>query len=298
MTRALSPTALEKIRGFFSTNEEKIFGPKELNRILNAQRDAWRTWSFPYNALVDAIIRETPMKRVKLDAGSYGSITRFSWGEVSPYLLGLSIRPGSYLSHSTALFLHGLSDQVPAMTYVNKEQFAKPIDSSTAGLSQQTIDRAFSRPQRRSKYLFRLGKRQFLLISGKASGNLGVAPFTLPTAEIVQVTGIERTLIDSVVRPAYSGGVFTVLDAFRAAKERVSLPQLIGILRQLDYVYPYHQALGVYLEAAGFPKPVLDEIRDFGLKFDFYLAHGMAAKRFVASWRTFIPEDFPIESRA
>jgi hypothetical protein len=100
-----------------------------------------------------------------------------------------------------------------------------------------------------------------------------------------------------MVRPSYAGGVFQVLEAFKAARDRASAPQLLGILRQLQYVYPYHQALGVYLEAAGYPVFITEEIRAIGIEFDFFLAHDMRDTKFVPKWRTFIPSAFPLEEQ-
>ena len=47
------------------------------------------------------------------------------------------------------------------------------------------------------------------------------------------------------------------------------------MLRDLKYVYPYHQVVGFYLQNAGCPLSALQPIRDPGLHFDFYLEHGM-----------------------
>ena len=50
---------------------------------------------------------------------------------------------------------------------------------------------------------------------------------------------------------------------------------MVGILRQLEYVYPYHQALGAYLEAAEYPSGAIEEIKKIGMAYDFFLTHDM-----------------------
>lgn len=51
-----------------------------------------------------------------------------------------------------------------------------------------------------------------------------------PTGQKVDVTSIERTVIDIAVRPAYSRGVPHVLEAYKRARGRVSVARLTSLL--------------------------------------------------------------------
>jgi predicted transcriptional regulator of viral defense system len=103
------------------------------------------------------------------------------------------------------------------------------------------------------------------------------------------MTCLERTLIDIVVRPRYSGGVFQVAQAFSQAAKEVDIPKLVSLLSRLNYRYPYHQALGFYLEHAGINDSRLGQLRDLDLQFDFYLDYSMENPSFSKSWRVFYP---------
>jgi hypothetical protein len=94
----------------------------------------------------------------------------------------------------------------------------------------------------------------------------------------LRVTGIDRTLIDIAVRPAYAGGVFQVLDAYRGAKHRASVGNILAALKALDYMYPYHQAIAFYMQHAGWPASRYDRLKKLGLEHDFYLAHDIREK--------------------
>ncbi len=107
---------------------------------------------------------------------------------------------------------------------------------------------------------------------------------------MLPVTKLERTLIDITVRPRYSGGIVHVLDAFRGAKGRARVPVIVATLKQLGYVYPYHQAVGFLLERAGFEPGKLEPLRALGLEFDFYLVHGMKDRDYDKNWRLFFPK--------
>ncbi len=64
----------------------------------------------------------------------------------------------------------------------------------------------------------------------------------------------------------------------------------IATLQKLDHVYPYHQAIGFYMERAGYPSKHLARLQAIGMDLDFYLAHNMHGMSYSASWRLFYPE--------
>ncbi len=131
-----------------------------------------------------------------------------------------------------------------------------------------------------------------ILISGKNTNRLGVEEIAGPASERLQVTNLERTLIDIVVRPAYALGISQVLEAYRAAKDRMSVDLLFDILKKLDYLYPYHQPIGFLMQKAGYPENSYAKLRGLGLSHDFYLAHGLQKPEYSKDWRLFYPRGF------
>jgi hypothetical protein len=91
------------------------------------------------------------------------------------------------------------------------------------------------------------------------------------------------------VRPIYTGGVFEVAKAFELAKEQVSVNGLCAMLRKLNFIYPYHQAIGYYMERAGYRSKQLDLVRSFPMEHDFHLTHGMTDSEYVKQWRLHVP---------
>lgn len=136
------------------------------------------------------------------------------------------------------------------------------------------------------------GRFVAVILNGKHSDRLEVGQVSAPkdTGEPLDVTKLERTLIDLVVRPAYAGGVKQVLAAFQRAKERMSVETLITTLKRLEYVYPYHQAIGFYMERAGYEPAKLAQLKNLGLEHDFYLAHGLKELIYDATWRLHRPK--------
>ena len=220
--------------------------------------------------------------------------TLYVWGEIPMMELPLHLKPRSYYSHYTAMRLHGLTEQVPKVLYLSYERSSDTQWGTS--LTQSAIDEAFQRPARISNNTADFNNLQVLLINSANTGELGVlnheAQLSLESRVSVRVTNIERTLIDAAVRPAYSGGVFEVAKAFELAKNVVSVNAMGAMLSKLRFTYPYHQAIGFYLERAGYRASSLDLMRRFPMEFDFYLTHAMSATKYVPAWRLYVPEGF------
>lgn len=278
-----------QIERFFESSPQRIYSRSALADLLNAHRERWRLpESVGLSELIDFLLEQSALKLVELSSKKYKGVVRYAWSEVRPYELGLSIRKGAYLSHGSAMFLHGLTDQLPKTIYVNQEQSPKPLPATS--LSQEGIDRAFARPQRQSSFVLQWADWRYVLISGKFTDRLEVSTLRGPSGELLDTTKLERTLIDISVRPAYAGGVFQVMTAFREAQSRASAKVLVATLKKLEYVYPYHQAIGFYMTRAGYDRRALDLLRRLGLKFDFYLTHGLTQKEYDPEWRLYYPK--------
>jgi hypothetical protein len=282
--------ARKKIAAFFDVADKRVFSRRDLSTILSQNRNNWHlAQGTTANEFIEFLTQKTQLREVNLKSEKYVLPPRYVWGQISPYLLALSIRRAGYLSHATAVSLHSLTDQIPKTIYVNFEQSPKP---QSGGLSQESITRAFSNRQRRTNYAFPYQDWQIAILSGKQTGRLGVITTKGPQAETLDTTNLERTLIDITVRPEYAGGVYQVVQAFRSAKQQMSINALIAILKGLDYVYPYHQAIGFYMKKAGYEESRWTRLKQLDFRYDFYLAHDIRDKAYDPEWRLFYPKDF------
>jgi len=281
---------IKDIVRYFEEGTKRVFRRQDLTGILKANRSTWQlAQSTTGRQLMDVLIDAKKLSVATLESEYYGSVTRFVWGnDVSTLELALSINRHSYLCHTTAAVLHDLTDQIPKTVYVNHEQSPKPPPKGE--LNQEAVDRAFARQQRRSKLTYDFQGTHIVILNGKNTGRLEVGEANTEHGERLAVTKLERTLIDMAVRPTYSGGISSVIDAYRAAKHRLSVNKLKATLKRLKYLYPYHQSIGFIMERAGYQAEQTKRLLELGTEIDFYIAYGMVDKEYDSKWRLFFPK--------
>jgi len=283
--------AKSDIVSFFEDYGKEILDYNDISRILNQNRRSWRLpVSLTANKFIELLNENTKLKtnELKFLRKKY---MRFTWGDVSVYRLALSLERNSYFTHYTALYWHNLTEQIPKTIYVNCEQSQKRY--APTRLIQENIDRAFRNPQRESKNIASVGDFKICILNGKYTNRLGVIETTTQENENIILTDIERTLIDIVVRPSYSGGIHEVLNAYRNAVGKVSINRLSAILQKLNYIYPYHQAIGFYLQRAGvYRESQIKLLKKFDFEYDFYITHKMKETEYSKEWRLYYPKGF------
>ena len=187
------------------------------------------------------------------------------------------------------MHFHKLTEPAPETIYLNAEQRPKFRDESPT-LLQENIDKAFKQRPRTTTNISTHQNHKIFLLNGMHTDNLGVEEVNLSGIKNCRLTCLERTLIGITVRPVYSGGVAKVLQAYKLARKKASAKKTVSLLKKLDYIYPYHQAIGFYMQRAGYDDSALKVIRESNpIEYDFYLANEMKEKDYSKEWRLYFP---------
>ncbi|MEP6847563.1 MAG: hypothetical protein ABI999_01815 [Acidobacteriota bacterium] len=202
-----------------------------------------------------------------------------------------SLKPNAYLAHRTAMFLNGLCDDSPQTIHINVEQ-SQHHKRNTNTLTQDGIDKAFKNKARVSNEIAEANDTQVCITHGQRTDQLGVEIQNGQMGESLHVTNIERTLIDITVRPVYAGGSKEVLKAYKKAAGIVSINELHKTLKEMNFVYPFHQSVGFYLETSkAFSTKDIEAFEKINKEFDFYLDYRMKDASYSEKWRVFYPKD-------
>jgi len=281
-----------QIIDYFDALSFRVFTVEQLAGIMEENSDSWNLASRQsVSGFIEFLVESAKLKPITLENENQGfpKLNRYVWNSASIYAIAQSIKKASYLSHGSAVFLLGLTDLLPKVVHLNFEQSPKPRQRGV--LLQENIDRAFSRPQRPTKFVYRYEDYRIIVTNGKFTGRLEVSPINVFSSEVLDVTRTERTLIDITVRPNYAGGVSEVLEVYRRSKENISVQVLTATLKKLDYVYPYHQSIGFYMQRAGYPERQYSRLKALGINYDFYLNYQLPdTKKFDKTWRLYYPD--------
>jgi len=277
----------QQIEDFFNQATKRVYKQSELQKVLLEEGKEWSLGSNPSpHTFIDFLIEENLMIKIRLPF-PHRRETRYCWGEPSEYALALSLRENSYLTHQTAAYLHGLVDGPLNNLYVNFEQSKR---LSKGELTQEAIDRAFKNQARITRNRAKWNDLTIWLLNGMYTNQYGVIEIVGKRYEKIRATNLIRTLIDIAVRPFYAGGVAEVMEAYRRATGKVAVEEISTALKEMGHIYPYHQAVGFYLESArGFDNQQLETLRNIPMRFDFYLAHHMGEMEYSKEWRLYYP---------
>ncbi len=247
--------------------------------------------SVSLSSFIKFLLDEPFLSETRLDF-PHRSLLRFlkSNEDANLFELAQSLAPHGYLSHRSAIEIHGLSKKNSQTFYVNEEQTPKPENSSD--MQQSNIDRSFRKSPRVSNNFISIEGNKFYVLNGKNTKNAGAIDYELPNGAIVRVTGVERTLIDIVVRPFYAGGVEEVITAYQRAISKINPDLMIKLLARCHHAYPYHQAIGFYMErAGGYEKDVIQIFGNMPRDYDFYLDNKMKDPNYSEKWRIYYPRE-------
>lgn len=293
MKKARIQIAKPDIIKYFDESPQRVFKLSDIARILVSERGFWRlAQSTTTQNFIDFLTKHGKLTRLSFPF-PYRKEHRYVWGHIPLLEVLLTLKAGAYYTHYTAVRMHGLTEQVPKTIYLNHEQ--RPHIASS-NLEQERIDAAFSRAARVSNNVITFQDYRICLVNGMHTDQLGVieenVQYDSTENAFVRFTNLERTLIDIVVRPNYAGGASEVLKAFVLAKGRVSVNKLVATLKKLNYVYPYHQAIGFYLQRAEYSNSAINLVREIPIRYNFYLHHKLGDTSYVDEWKLFVPKGF------
>ncbi len=240
---------------------------------------------------IDFLIENSHMRKLE----GFVAADRYVWRKETAdnliYELALSLRPRSYLSHYTAMFLNNLTEQIPKTIYVTFER-ASYVGVRKTKLTQSAIDAAFQKEPRKTAQVYNYQGYRIVLINAYRNDHIGVQKMLFSDGIRLPVSNMERTLIDAIVRPEYSGGIWEVCKAFRSAKDLVQANRIKAYIKNLKYVYPIQQSVGFLMEHVGFSENKTEIIRKMcTFDFRFYLERKMKTPVYSEKWHIFYPDN-------
>lgn len=278
------------IEAYFNQMQVKSFSEKTLQDIFNSKKQEWQ---IPANKNASHFFTFLQKKGVLFMTSFNDEKNKtkiiYSWKTQDDFTIMAGLKNNSYYSFYTALFIHQLTLQIPKTYYLNYEHSSDMnLLLGKPSLTQSSIDKAFSGSQRKSSNSYSYNDRKIIITNGKKTEKLGVIKQE-NTQQYFEYTDLQRTLIDVAIRPVYAGGVFEVLEGYKKAKDILNTKKTAEYLEKMDYIYPYHQVIGFYLERAGYGEKDL-KLFDKEKEFNFYLTYDIRNKAYSERWKLYYPK--------
>lgn len=280
----------------------KVINYKELKKLLSKNKNNWHlAKATTVKDFIKFLTDQNIIKPIKVQISKNKSQIKYLFGEPDKYLTPLTIAKDAYFSHFTAMYLHDLTEYLPKKIYITTEQSQKNNSQKNRSLKQKNIDKAFSKSMRKTNHIAEFDNFKVYILNGKFTDKLGVPSkhyfLDLQNTNQVKnnvkelfVTDVERTLLDCTIRPGYCGGVQEVLEGYKRAQDIISVNKLLVYLKKMDLVYPYHQAIGFYLEKANYGESQLKLVENIDIEYDFYLTYNIKDKTYSKRWQLYYPK--------
>ena len=279
------PTQSKAILAAISRLERKAATPTVFDAFVK---------SFSDEAIKSGDLLKDLLKSGKLVRYDFPFLNRkktiFALRETPLVSLILEISENAYISHGTAATIHGLTAKIKDI-YVNIEQTKASPQGNILG--QSALNRAFASKPRFTTNIVTEGKVSIIQLNGKNTKKLGVKQHELKAGKntyTLRVTSLERTLVDIATRPINAGGPAVVLECFQNASRKVDVKKLVQTLKEINHIYPYHQAIGYYMEKSGaYSQSEIALLKKIPRELEFFLDYAMQEKTFCAQWKIWVP---------
>lgn len=276
-----------KIEEIITNSTYPVMSKREFEMKVSQIKTIYGFKTLPRDKIIEKIISSNLMNREIMTADNQEPFEVYSFpkSKIDIFDITASRSRGAYFSYYSALFINNLTLQIPKQLYLTNER-PKDYNDLMKAPTQELIDRAFDQQPRVTSNKRYYKEMTINWINGQYHNKLGVVPFR----EIYYTTDLERTLIDIVVRPFYAGGVTQVLEAFVNARKSINIERLIEYYKKMNFVYPYHQAIGFYMEKAGYKNIDLSKVEDIKQMYKFYLSYNIKFKEYSDRWNLYYPK--------
>ncbi|MCA1568539.1 MAG: hypothetical protein LC803_23395 [Acidobacteria bacterium] len=114
--------AAPHITELFDAASASIYTRSAIEEILAANKETWRlNKKMPVKTFIEHLVGSGKMTAAEFKFPTQKKV-RYLWGDTSPFELAQSLKPNAYLTHRSAMYLHGLTEEFPETIYINQEQ--------------------------------------------------------------------------------------------------------------------------------------------------------------------------------
>ena len=279
-----------KSKDFYTINKEIILSKVKDSKYLSNQ-DLMNLFSFfKENSIISSSLSFKVFFLKLLDDGlkSYSikirdiEKTRYTLLEdLNIFDFVNTLAKNSFFPMTTSLNIQNLTTYRDNFVFISKER-VKRTEFKTKELSQKSIDEAFKKQPRRTKALDKLDNFNIVILETNFTNNYEIINF-----EGYKISSINRGFVEIISNIQYFQSSEIVIDLFKEMKTSLDIEKIYNLIEKFDFLYPYFQLFGFYLEKIGFLKEEL--IKFYARKTDlkFYTQKAKDSYSFDDYWNIY-----------
>jgi len=253
----------------------------QLKEILDQLKDkSLVSSSLSYNSFLLKLIDEGLSQKSITIRGH--TKTRYTFSQdFNIYDFCNSLEKNSFFSMSTALNLQGLSNFRSDYIFVSKERSTR-IEQGSITLNQENIDNAFSKKPRRTNAYDKIDNHIVVLLEANNTDGFGIVEY-----DGYKVSSINRVFVEMITNIHYFQSSQNLIQVFENIKNRLDIDKIYTIIEKFDFIYPYFQLAGFYLEQIGYSKDELSKYFAKKSELNFYTEKNKNHHEFDEYWKIY-----------
>lgn len=248
----------------YTLNEKRFFSINDIANILdelkekNLVSNSLSQNDFYLKLLYDGLISHTitirDVEKIRYTLNKEFNIYDFVY----------SLERNGFFSMFTSLNIQGFTNFRDNFIFISKERMQR-VNFSSKNITQEAIDKAFSNKPRKTKAYNTIYNYNIVMLESNNTQGVGIINYNG-----YKVSSINRAFVEIISNIQYSKTPYDVIGEFRKLKDKLDINEIFKIIEKFDFIYPYYQLAGYYLEKIGFLKEELSRFFNNKTNLIFY----------------------------
>jgi hypothetical protein len=241
---------------FFSINDiaNILDELKEKNLVSNSLSQNDFYLKLLYDGLISHTITIRDVEKIRYTLNKEFNIYDFVY----------SLERNGFFSMFTSLNIQGFTNFRENFIFISKERMQR-VNFSSKNITQEAIDKAFSNKPRKTKAYNTIYNYNIVMLESNNTQGVGIINYNG-----YKVSSINRAFVEIISNIQYSKTPYDVIWEFRQLKDKLDINEIFKIIEKFDFIYPYYQLAGYYLEKIGFLKEELSRFFNNKTNLIFY----------------------------
>ena len=248
----------------YTLNEKRFFSINDIANILdelkekNLVSNSLSQNDFYLKLLYDGLISHTitirDVEKIRYTLNKEFNIYDFVY----------SLERNGFFSMFTSLNIQNFTNFRDNFIFISKERMQR-VNFSSKNITQEAIDKAFSNKPRKTKAYNTIYNYNIVMLESNNTQGVGIINYNG-----YKVSSINRAFVEIISNIQYSKTPYDVIGEFRKLKDKLDINEIFKIIEKFDFIYPYYQLAGYYLEKIGFLKEELSRFFNNKTNLIFY----------------------------